>query len=115
MTLTMREAHRHADRILELVRSGVPEQANDPVAQSWSRCLNEYRLDQSVHAHRARQCTRIRRDYRWLASGINFREQQCINTAEHLDEIIKAISRSRVAMRLKRYHQTPPGEGAARR
>jgi hypothetical protein len=27
------------------VRSGVPEQANDPVAQSWSRCLNEYRLD----------------------------------------------------------------------
>ena len=45
MTLTMREAHRHADRILELVRSGVPEQANDPVAQSWSRCLNEYRLD----------------------------------------------------------------------
>jgi transcriptional regulator of acetoin/glycerol metabolism len=45
MTLTMREAHRHADRILELVRSGVHEQANDPVAQSWSRCLNEYRLD----------------------------------------------------------------------
>ncbi len=45
MTLTMREAHRHADRILELVRSGVQQQANDPVAQSWSRCLNEYRLD----------------------------------------------------------------------
>ncbi|MBP5988982.1 MAG: sigma-54-dependent Fis family transcriptional regulator [Piscinibacter sp.] len=45
MTLTMREAHRHADRILELVRSGVQQQGNDPVAQSWSRCLNEYRLD----------------------------------------------------------------------
>ncbi len=45
MTLTMREAHRHADRILELVRAGVQPQANDPVAQSWSRCLNEYRLD----------------------------------------------------------------------
>jgi transcriptional regulator of acetoin/glycerol metabolism len=45
MTLTMREAHRHADRILELVRSGVQPQSNDPVAQSWSRCLNEYRLD----------------------------------------------------------------------
>jgi transcriptional regulator of acetoin/glycerol metabolism len=42
MTLSMREAHRHADRILELVRSG--EQRADPVAQSWSRCLNEYRL-----------------------------------------------------------------------
>ncbi len=45
MTLTMREAHRHADRILEIVRSGVQQQAKDPVAQSWSRCLNEYRLD----------------------------------------------------------------------
>ena len=42
MTLSMREAHRHADRILELVRSG--EQRADPVAQSWSRCINEYRL-----------------------------------------------------------------------
>ncbi|MFT3666136.1 sigma-54-dependent Fis family transcriptional regulator [Piscinibacter sp.] len=45
MTMTMREAHRHADRILELVRAGAQPQANDPVAQSWSRCLNEYRLD----------------------------------------------------------------------
>jgi hypothetical protein len=44
MTLTMRDAHRHADRILELVRSGFHEQANDVVAQSWSRCLNEYQL-----------------------------------------------------------------------
>jgi sigma-54 dependent transcriptional regulator, acetoin dehydrogenase operon transcriptional activator AcoR len=42
MTLSMREAHRHADRILELVRSG--DQRADPVAQSWSRCVNEYRL-----------------------------------------------------------------------
>lgn len=34
----------HADRILQLVRSGFPDQANDVVTQSWSRCLNEYRL-----------------------------------------------------------------------
>ena len=45
MTLTMRDAHRHADRILEVVRSGVqPSRPTTPVAQSWSRCLNEYRL-----------------------------------------------------------------------
>lgn len=44
MTLTMREAHRHADRILELVRKGAGEQLSDPVAQSWSRCINEYQM-----------------------------------------------------------------------
>jgi transcriptional regulator of acetoin/glycerol metabolism len=44
MTLTMRDAHRHADRILELVRSGRPELGSDVVAQSWGRCINEYRL-----------------------------------------------------------------------
>ncbi|MBX3605281.1 MAG: sigma-54-dependent Fis family transcriptional regulator [Piscinibacter sp.] len=44
MTLTMREAHRHADRILELVRSGRPDLGSDVVAQSWGRCVNEYRL-----------------------------------------------------------------------
>ena len=44
MSLTLRDAHRHADRILEVVRSGFHEQASDVVAQSWSRCLNDYQL-----------------------------------------------------------------------
>ena len=44
MSLTKREAHRHADRILEVVRSGLGEQRSDPVAQSWRRCINEYQL-----------------------------------------------------------------------
>jgi len=44
MSLTLRDAHRHADRILEVVRAGYTEQANDIVAQSWSRCLNDYQL-----------------------------------------------------------------------
>lgn len=44
MTLSMRHADRHADRILELVRSGRPEIGSDIVAQSWGRCINEYRL-----------------------------------------------------------------------
>jgi len=44
MSLTLRDAHRHADRVLEVVRSGFHEQASDVVAQSWSRCLNDYQL-----------------------------------------------------------------------
>ena len=44
MSLTVGDAHRHADRILELLKSGFHDHANEAVAQSWSRCLNEYRL-----------------------------------------------------------------------
>ncbi|HEY6353252.1 MAG TPA: sigma 54-interacting transcriptional regulator, partial [Burkholderiaceae bacterium] len=44
MTMSVREAHRHADRILELVRSGKRELGDDAVRQSWSRCVNEYQL-----------------------------------------------------------------------
>ena len=35
---------RHADHVLDVVRSGFHDSANDVVMQSWSRCLNEYRL-----------------------------------------------------------------------
>ena len=48
MSLSMREAHEHADRILRRVRNGVSENRDprgDAVAQSWSRCVNDYRLD----------------------------------------------------------------------
>jgi transcriptional regulator of acetoin/glycerol metabolism len=45
MTLTVRgDAHRHADRILELLKSGFHDQTSEAVTQSWSRCLNEYQL-----------------------------------------------------------------------
>ena len=48
MSLTLREtsrpADRHAARVMDMVRSGLREQDNDVVMQSWSRCLNEYRL-----------------------------------------------------------------------
>ena len=37
-------ADRHADHVLDVVRSGLDEQTNDLVMRSWSRCLNEYRL-----------------------------------------------------------------------
>jgi transcriptional regulator of acetoin/glycerol metabolism len=49
MALTLLEsgrgADRHADRILEVVRSGFHEQANELLVRSWGRCLNDYRLD----------------------------------------------------------------------
>jgi transcriptional regulator of acetoin/glycerol metabolism len=48
MSLTTREAHRHADRILERVRAGPGGPRGDAVAESWSRCVNEYRLDPAL-------------------------------------------------------------------
>jgi sigma-54 dependent transcriptional regulator, acetoin dehydrogenase operon transcriptional activator AcoR len=45
MSMTMRDAHEHADRILQRVRAGLSDPRADTVAQSWSRCVNEYRLD----------------------------------------------------------------------
>ncbi len=44
MTLSVREANNHVDRILDLVRRGLSEDRGDVVAQSWSRCLNKYSL-----------------------------------------------------------------------
>ena len=48
MALTLRNAgqptDRHADHVLDGVRSGFHDQADDVVMRSWSRCLNEYRL-----------------------------------------------------------------------
>ncbi|HSW26735.1 MAG TPA: sigma 54-interacting transcriptional regulator, partial [Burkholderiaceae bacterium] len=57
MTMSVREAHRHADRILELVRSGRRELGDDAVRQSWSRCVNEYQL----HPAKPREPTFIKR------------------------------------------------------
>ena len=44
MTLSVRDANSHVDRILDLVRRGLSEQSSDVVAQSWTRCLNKYSL-----------------------------------------------------------------------
>jgi transcriptional regulator of acetoin/glycerol metabolism len=43
MVLQTGEA-RHAEHVMDVVRSGLHESANDVVRRSWSRCLNEYRL-----------------------------------------------------------------------
>jgi len=52
MTLVLRTGDdRHAEHVMDVVRSGLHESANDVVTQSWSRCLNEYRL----HPDKARE------------------------------------------------------------
>ena len=38
---------QHAHRILNAVQRGASTTSNGLVAQSWARCLNEYRLDPS--------------------------------------------------------------------
>jgi sigma-54 dependent transcriptional regulator, acetoin dehydrogenase operon transcriptional activator AcoR len=48
---------RHADHVMDVVRSGFHDQTNDVVMRSWSRCLNEYRL----HPDKPRQPTIIGR------------------------------------------------------
>jgi hypothetical protein len=53
-------------------------------------------------------------DDRCLAGGIDFPQQQRIDDAQHLDEILEAIARARVAVRLESQHQAPAGKGAAR-
>ncbi|HWH81203.1 MAG TPA: sigma-54-dependent Fis family transcriptional regulator [Burkholderiaceae bacterium] len=44
MGMMLREGDRHAERIMVTVQNGAHEFGNDPIARSWSRCLNEYRL-----------------------------------------------------------------------
>jgi transcriptional regulator of acetoin/glycerol metabolism len=52
MTLVLRTGEdRHAEHVMDIVRGGVHDSANDVVTQSWSRCLNEYRL----HPDKARE------------------------------------------------------------
>jgi sigma-54 dependent transcriptional regulator, acetoin dehydrogenase operon transcriptional activator AcoR len=41
----MHDTSHHAHRILTQVRGGLREQESDVVAQSWSRCINEYSLN----------------------------------------------------------------------
>ncbi len=51
MTSLQYGRERHADRVMEVVRSGVHADCDDVVARSWSRCLEQYQL----HPDRPRQ------------------------------------------------------------
>jgi sigma-54 dependent transcriptional regulator, acetoin dehydrogenase operon transcriptional activator AcoR len=43
--LIIQDTNNHAHRVLEQVRSGLRKQESEVVAQSWSRCINEYQLN----------------------------------------------------------------------
>ena len=45
----MQDTSHHAHRILTQVRGELREQKSDVVAQSWSRCINEYSLNPAKH------------------------------------------------------------------
>jgi sigma-54 dependent transcriptional regulator, acetoin dehydrogenase operon transcriptional activator AcoR len=42
--MTSHSLYGHADRVLHVVQGGLLDRENDIVAQSWQRCVNEYRL-----------------------------------------------------------------------
>jgi sigma-54 dependent transcriptional regulator, acetoin dehydrogenase operon transcriptional activator AcoR len=42
--MTPHSLYGHADRVLQVVKGGLLDRENDIVAQSWQRCVNEYRL-----------------------------------------------------------------------
>jgi len=44
MGMMLRDADRHAERIMVTVQNGTHENGRDAIMRSWSRCLNEYRL-----------------------------------------------------------------------
>ena len=44
MGMMLRDAGRHAERIMVMVQGGMSEAGNDEITRSWSRCVNEYRL-----------------------------------------------------------------------
>ena len=76
--------------------------------------VDEDRIDLAGDAQRARQRAAVGGDDRRLAGGIDLGEQHRVGAADDLDEVLEAVARARVAMRLEREHDAPAGEGAAR-
>ena len=58
MTANLQNFERHTDHVLDVVRRGFREEMNDVVAQSWGRCLNEYRLHPD-QLHEPKSVTRV--------------------------------------------------------
>ena len=78
--------------------------------------VDEHRVDLAGHAQRARQRAAV--GARRSAPRRRHRPRRAAPRrpcAMHLDEILEAVARARVAVRLEGQHQAPPREGAARR
>ena len=72
--------------------------------------LDEHRLDAPGDANRARQCAAVGGDDRRFAGGVDVGEHQRIRRRQDADEILEQVARARVAMRLERQHDAPPGK-----
>ena len=77
--------------------------------------LGEDRIDLAGHAQRTRQRAAVGGDDRRLAGRVDLGQQHRVGRAHDLDEVLEAVARARVAVRLEGQHQAAPREGAARR
>ena len=59
---------------------------------------------------RARERAAVGGDDRRLARGIDVGQHQRVDGRQHLHEILEQIARARVAVRLEREHEAPPGK-----
>ncbi len=75
--------------------------------------LDEHRLHLAGNAQGAGQRTAVGGNDGRFPGGVDVGQAQRIDGAQHLDEILEAIARPRVAVRLESQHQTAPREGAA--
>ncbi len=78
--------------------------------------VDEHDVDPAGQAQRPRQRAAVGADDRRFAGGIDLGQQHGVEALQHgLDEVVEAVARARVAVRLEGQHQAPPREGAARR
>ncbi len=76
--------------------------------------VDEHRLDLARHAQRACQRAAVGGHDGRLAGGIDLAQQHRVGRADDLDEILEAVARAGVAVRLEGQHQPAPRERAAR-
>ena len=77
--------------------------------------VDEHRVDLAGDAQRAGQRAAVGGDDRRLAGGIDVGQQDGVGAADHLHEVLEAVARAGVAVRLEGEHQAPARERAARR
>ena len=75
--------------------------------------LDEHRLHLAPDAQGAGQRAAVGRDDGRFAGGIDLRQTQRIDGAQHLDEILETVARPRVAVRLESQDQAASREGTA--
>ena len=78
-----------------------------------SHVLDEYGFHLARHAQGAHEGAAIGGDNRFFTCGIHLAQQHHIGLAEYLDEILEAVARAAVAVRLECQHQPPARVGAA--